>query len=509
MEWSSPWASAPPSPLPADIKDETGGVFDTLARGTVWEESEGASAFESWTSNVDNRVSPQWHGRESVEQEGENEAYANNDSIAALQTRKELDDTCWHERPPASLETNAGIFTSSGDARNDLIPHASTNGGFNGSHTTSSEALGEPPSGKIWEEAAHKLAANEQTCVIQKNDEGSVTPVVSHPSVIFSKVPGSETKIYTAAELTTVSTLQTSGLDKTTVSSPADGEADEGVAIVSSKFGHSSDDLAAAADFTPVLPEIRQDEGVDTRNDSLCDVLVDFVRNPPSTSRFHAQQVQPDQSRLGRDDELQSLVFNLDDIVHATPPVSAPSVNAVEMDNFIKNFVSNTSAAGNESTAYDLTPPQFVSTALATSDIFPKPVEGESNTHIADRDLFMSTSQRKAWYLISRRGTLREYESNGVGSYVRVQWPCSAIQTRLLGIVTQWIADDRLGYGSANLNGHAKRFNAVNFKWAAATSSVQEDVPKLTKEQLSFVDSIVMALPDLSFMYIQPTGPRD
>lgn len=503
MEWSSPWASASPTPLPGDIKDETGKALDTLVDGTVWDEGEGASAFEPWSSNVNDWISPQWRGEEKEEDEEEG-PYTNNGTIATSYTKKELDNSFWDHgfraTPTSSPKQNAEALQTPCAARNDSRLDASTNAFFTGSYTTSSEVSGQPTFGKTWEEAAPVVANREQCYARGDNDEGGVALVAGVSSIIFPGATRLEPKVYTLAKLKSTDTTAMPYAEKDTFSSSADGEASEGYATMNSNFGHASGG-SAAADVAPVVPKITQDEGVDTRIDSTYDIFVDFGRNRQSILGPHVKQLMAEKSRRPQDEELQPLVVELDETVHVTLPRATPSVDVVAIDKFLEDFVVTASDTGNDDTAHDLTPALLVSSAQATTELFPKPLEEEFDSQIGDSDLIASTTQRKAWYMISRTGTMREYESNGIGSYVRVNWTGSAIRARVLETVAKWTTDDPMGFGNVNFNGYAKSFSAVNFKWAAAASPVQEDVPKLTKEQVLFVENVVSAFPDLSFMY--------
>ncbi|KAF2841273.1 hypothetical protein M501DRAFT_534882 [Patellaria atrata CBS 101060] len=62
-----------------------------------------------------------------------------------------------------------------------------------------------------------------------------------------------------------------------------------------------------------------------------------------------------------------------------------------------------------------------------------------------------STSTRKAWYRITRRDTLREFNSGkDVNSYARVTWSGSAVQAETNKIVSRWASENRI-FGKASL----------------------------------------------------------
>ena len=57
-------------------------------------------------------------------------------------------------------------------------------------------------------------------------------------------------------------------------------------------------------------------------------------------------------------------------------------------------------------------------------------------------DHFTSTSQRKAWYRVSRFGSMRQHDSPAdTGNYVRTQWSDSSIRLSSLKIVRRWMEE--------------------------------------------------------------------
>ncbi|OAQ77254.1 proteinrelated to glucan 1, 4-alpha-glucosidase [Purpureocillium lilacinum] len=78
-------------------------------------------------------------------------------------------------------------------------------------------------------------------------------------------------------------------------------------------------------------------------------------------------------------------------------------------------------------------------------------------------DTFSGVSERKAWYRVSRFGSLRKYNGGGDDDdgYVRVSWAGSHVRDETLRIVRRWMEEDsiggrvvlgrRLGAGGANM----------------------------------------------------------
>jgi hypothetical protein len=60
-------------------------------------------------------------------------------------------------------------------------------------------------------------------------------------------------------------------------------------------------------------------------------------------------------------------------------------------------------------------------------------------------ELISSTSERKSWYRIRRKETLREFNKGDTdNSYVRIAWPHSKIREETLKIVTRWHNEERV-----------------------------------------------------------------
>ncbi|UNI18719.1 hypothetical protein JDV02_004972 [Purpureocillium takamizusanense] len=64
-------------------------------------------------------------------------------------------------------------------------------------------------------------------------------------------------------------------------------------------------------------------------------------------------------------------------------------------------------------------------------------------------DTFASVSERKAWYHVSRFGSIRKYNGGGGGDdddgYVRVSWAGSHVRDKTLRIVRRWMEEDSIG----------------------------------------------------------------
>jgi hypothetical protein len=74
-----------------------------------------------------------------------------------------------------------------------------------------------------------------------------------------------------------------------------------------------------------------------------------------------------------------------------------------------------------------------------------RPAKMPSELPEAPDDPVSSTSTRKAWYRLSRKQTMREYNSGTVDdNYVRVNWKTSHIRSEVVKTVSRWATEDRM-----------------------------------------------------------------
>jgi hypothetical protein len=80
------------------------------------------------------------------------------------------------------------------------------------------------------------------------------------------------------------------------------------------------------------------------------------------------------------------------------------------------------------------------------------PTKASEKVTEAPEDPVHSTSTRKAWYRLTRKQTMREFNSGGdENNYVRVTWANSRIRTDVTKIVSRWANEDRVsGRGPGN-----------------------------------------------------------
>ncbi|KAG5982824.1 hypothetical protein E4U55_001277 [Claviceps digitariae] len=111
----------------------------------------------------------------------------------------------------------------------------------------------------------------------------------------------------------------------------------------------------------------------------------------------------------------------------------------------------------------------FPGTEPSLSSSFPP--ERISDTII--NDTFTSVSQRKAWYRVSRPGSIRKHNFGDDDSYVRVTWHNSHIRKDVLTTVRRWLEQDSLGGRlllGRRLGHHA---GASMFNWDSDAPGVQ------------------------------------
>ncbi|KAG5926933.1 hypothetical protein E4U42_002809 [Claviceps africana] len=87
-------------------------------------------------------------------------------------------------------------------------------------------------------------------------------------------------------------------------------------------------------------------------------------------------------------------------------------------------------------------------------------------------DSFTSVAQRKAWYRVSRPGSLRKHNSGDDDGYVRVSWHTSHVRKHVLAIIRRWLEEDSLGSRRLGWRpGH--HAGATMFNWDSDGPGVQ------------------------------------
>ncbi|KAI1505704.1 hypothetical protein F5X99DRAFT_215789 [Biscogniauxia marginata] len=86
-------------------------------------------------------------------------------------------------------------------------------------------------------------------------------------------------------------------------------------------------------------------------------------------------------------------------------------------------------------------------------------------------DSFMSISERKTWYRISRYGSMRKHDSGDDENYHRVAWPTSQLHSDTIKIVRRWMEEDSFT-GRSTLGGSKQM---VGFNWDSSAAPVELD----------------------------------
>ncbi|KAI1266560.1 hypothetical protein F5Y18DRAFT_360836 [Xylariaceae sp. FL1019] len=95
----------------------------------------------------------------------------------------------------------------------------------------------------------------------------------------------------------------------------------------------------------------------------------------------------------------------------------------------------------------------------------------EVSDHII-RDNFGSISERKAWYRISRYGSMRQHNSGDIATYRRVTWKTSNLHDEVVKIARRWMEED--AYAGRAVLGGTKRTGFFDWDSEAAPVSLEE-----------------------------------
>lgn len=116
--------------------------------------------------------------------------------------------------------------------------------------------------------------------------------------------------------------------------------------------------------------------------------------------------------------------------------------------------IKGVEATGITSDVHDSLTASFNLDLSIVKQLFPVPAPSHDLTEV-DGDIISSTSARKAWYRITRKETMREYnKGEDDDRYVRVGWQGSTIRAQTTAIVARWAAEDRI-HGRVVLGGRS------------------------------------------------------
>ncbi|KAF2871132.1 hypothetical protein BDV95DRAFT_607410 [Massariosphaeria phaeospora] len=116
------------------------------------------------------------------------------------------------------------------------------------------------------------------------------------------------------------------------------------------------------------------------------------------------------------------------------PKPEGPSIDATEASHDATRDPSTAAPAGEFSVDQEL-----------LAQLFPPPPPSSDELDDAPEDPIHSTAARKAWYRLTRKQTMREFNSgNDDDNYIRVTWAKSQVRTEVNTIVGRWVAEDRI-----------------------------------------------------------------
>ncbi|KXH52840.1 hypothetical protein CSIM01_12454 [Colletotrichum simmondsii] len=124
-------------------------------------------------------------------------------------------------------------------------------------------------------------------------------------------------------------------------------------------------------------------------------------------------------------------------------------------------------------------------------------------------DSFVSISERKMWYRLSRHESLRKHNAGDDDNYVRINWTNSTLRQETLKTVRRWIEEDSFG-GRPFRGGLARNAGGKSFGWDATTTASPVDLDRVFGRKAKRKASIhrpthsISGLPSLSAAPILP-----
>lgn len=531
MEWTSPWGLAPPTPLvPGPNSNLQGGLFTTSVEEPAWGDGQESSTFTSWSSNVNG-------GNHGSEENPVEDTARSPDITKFADFSRAENSTVWDEAQNIEDEPQS---TFSIRSANDLVE---TPYKFRGSledvHDGRNEDVKNPSKGgPVFDDQGHDEAQNvgftsgwttigipDEMFAVTAEDVNGLEDLDSKNSGTYKR-PGALLEDTDQAGEDPISDVGHLDIYKTNAGGFSS------VDIQSAHLEHDGFDTATNSAWS-------EDQTVTQRNVSAFSrAEASFPDVPHATSKGKALEIDghhdttdslplEDENDFGDFEEFSQSFKPIDipasqpDVEHLlrtakpleespapikslanlqTDPSTAPySLDHAAVQQFLEDFIdplATTNTSFEDKEEISTSHVRFPQSNSAMDELFPVSVDPADGPPLIDDNLISSTSQRKAWYLISRAGTMREYESGDFERYMRVKWQGSAVQARVGSIVSRWIAEDRMGGGGGTFDAHAKSLGVVNFNWAA---TVPMEI--LSEEQSMVVNQVVEDLPDFSFMY--------
>ncbi|WKT40791.1 hypothetical protein QSH57_005597 [Fusarium oxysporum f. sp. vasinfectum] len=123
--------------------------------------------------------------------------------------------------------------------------------------------------------------------------------------------------------------------------------------------------------------------------------------------------------------------------------------------------------------AIDMTKLDDIFPSIETSFPSPEPIPD-----VIIDDSFTSISERKAWYLMSRPGSMRKHNLGDDENYVRVGWGNSQVREQAIRIVRRWMEEDSIT-GRVVLGRRGGAAGAKIFNWDSSAPSTEISISEL------------------------------
>ncbi|KAL7766356.1 hypothetical protein ACKLNR_004272 [Fusarium oxysporum f. sp. zingiberi] len=123
--------------------------------------------------------------------------------------------------------------------------------------------------------------------------------------------------------------------------------------------------------------------------------------------------------------------------------------------------------------AIDMTKLDDIFPSIETSFPSPEPIPD-----VIIDDSFTSISERKAWYLMSRPGSMRKHNLGDDENYVRVGWGNSQVREQAIRIVRRWMEEDSIT-GRVVLGRRGGAAGAKIFNWDSSAPSAEISISEL------------------------------
>lgn len=213
---------------------------------------------------------------------------------------------------------------------------------------------------------------------------------------------------------------------------------------------------------------------------------------PPQEGEFEeAEQVMAMDGRAGEEELVSEksaipIAPPLDDQVAVKAPPKEPQAPETPMRKGLLNHQENEAhsnaaspveTAREASTRLKIKPPSDafsidlskVDELFSASGSFPEP---EPVPDVIIDDTFASSGERKAWYLLSRPGSMRRYDLGDDENYVRVNWKSSEVRGQAIRIVRRWMEKDSI-VGRVVLGRRTGPAGANIFNWDSSAPPVE------------------------------------